>query len=171
MGKDDLKHIKCIEQALNVLQHIEDEEHNEGLYTNLIEYNVGEYDPTTGEEDYAGVKLSHLRRVISNLKSIKQEWRDEFIKKTLDLESRSLLTPHDAYFYSLLKEMHSLNQQILDDYLQTPDLSISMHADALDDEWLMCPYCVDAWESTSKDAMVLCPMCLKTSHNPRFTTQ
>jgi hypothetical protein len=43
-------------------------------------------------------------------------------------------------------------------------------AEALDETWLMCPYCIDAWESISKEGMVICPKCKTMMHNPRFVS-
>ena len=53
-------------------------------------------------------------------------------------------------------------------YLETPDSSIEGHATELDKEWLFCPNCLDAWESNSRDAMVICPKCNHAFHNPRY---
>ena len=40
-----------------------------------------------------------------------------------------------------------------------------------DDKWLICPDCIDAWESSSAiDPLVRCPKCLKVFNNPRFKT-
>jgi hypothetical protein len=52
--------------------------------------------------------------------------------------------------------------------LEFPDPSISDKTQALDDEWLMCPFCIDAWQSDSKDGMVICPTCHRKLHNPRY---
>ena len=49
-----------------------------------------------------------------------------------------------------------------------PHPHITLAAEALDDTWLYCPSCIDAWESTSKDGMVMCPLCQNWLHNPRY---
>ncbi|EFB42473.1 hypothetical protein pah_c006o003 [Parachlamydia acanthamoebae str. Hall's coccus] len=50
-----------------------------------------------------------------------------------------------------------------------PDPSVQQTAEIGDEKWLICPKCVDAWESsTIEDAMVTCPMCKTIYHNPRY---
>lgn len=41
----------------------------------------------------------------------------------------------------------------------------------LDQDWLMCPDCIDAWESSIQKATVICPKCSHSFHNPRYTNQ
>ena len=41
-------------------------------------------------------------------------------------------------------------------------------ADKLEDDWLLCPKCFDAWESVSRHGMVQCPKCATVMKNPRF---
>ncbi|KKM14269.1 hypothetical protein LCGC14_1707820 [marine sediment metagenome] len=60
-------------------------------------------------------------------------------------------------FYQRKKEMD----------LEFPDDSIKEKASIVDNNWLMCPTCVDAWESNSIFAMIECPKCKKVMHNPR----
>jgi len=52
--------------------------------------------------------------------------------------------------------------------LEFPNPSITLQAEILDGSWLMCPSCIDAWETDSKDGMVFCPKCLQIMHNPFF---
>ena len=54
--------------------------------------------------------------------------------------------------------------------LEFPNPSIELSAEALDDEWLFCKDCIDAWQSTTDDGMVICPKCKKMMHNPRHTS-
>ena len=51
--------------------------------------------------------------------------------------------------------------------LEISENDISQSALILDKNWLMCPNCIDAWESTSLNAVVICPKCSMTFHNPR----
>lgn len=59
-------------------------------------------------------------------------------------------------------------EDIIKQELKVPNSNVSISAIALDQKWLMCPDCIDAWESDSKDAMVICPKCKKIMHNPRY---
>ena len=54
--------------------------------------------------------------------------------------------------------------------LEFPDPSIQVQevARLLDGDWLQCPFCADAWQSKSLDALVRCPTCQKISNNPRY---
>ena len=52
--------------------------------------------------------------------------------------------------------------------LEFPNPSISLTAAILDEEWVLCPTCIDAWESNSLNGMIICPKCHKIMHNPRW---
>lgn len=53
--------------------------------------------------------------------------------------------------------------------LEFPDSSITETAQIGDDEWLICPVCIDAWKSKNDlDALVICSECLSILNNPRF---
>ncbi len=55
--------------------------------------------------------------------------------------------------------------------IEFPDPSITQIATVGDSEWLICPDCMDAWNSPGdKDGMVICPKCKTMMHNPRYTT-
>src|SRR5260370_40582836 len=51
--------------------------------------------------------------------------------------------------------------------LEFPDSSIKEVAGLIEGDWLQCPFCPDAWQSKSLDALVRCPTCQKISNNPR----
>jgi uncharacterized CHY-type Zn-finger protein len=55
--------------------------------------------------------------------------------------------------------------------LEFPDPSIVESAQIGDDEWLICPKCIDAWKSTTRDALVICPNCKKMFINPRYKNE
>lgn len=52
--------------------------------------------------------------------------------------------------------------------LEYPDDAVKEHAGIADEKWLLCPICINAWESVSKDGMVICPSCHNIMHNPRY---
>lgn len=52
--------------------------------------------------------------------------------------------------------------------LEFPNPSIFNKATKLDNKWLMCTFCIDAWETTSQDGMVICPNCQRMLHNPFY---
>jgi len=82
----------------------------------------------------------------------------------------------DPYFYTHLFEATSSQdptvllfntyKELMD--LEFPDPSITLTAKTGDKDWLICPHCIDAWQSSSThNAMVRCPNCKNIQHNPR----
>ncbi|MBN9378089.1 MAG: hypothetical protein BGO14_01245 [Chlamydiales bacterium 38-26] len=52
--------------------------------------------------------------------------------------------------------------------LEFPDPDVSEKATALEDGWVMCPICIDAWQPHSYSGMIVCPKCNHTMHNPYY---
>ena len=83
---------------------------------------------------------------------------------------------NDDYFYDGLVDGDGYESKTFNAYRQLMDLefsdnSIKEKAEIGDENWLICPTCIDAWESVvNLDAMVVCPKCKKTYHNPRYTS-
>lgn len=83
---------------------------------------------------------------------------------------------NDIYFYEELIDGYGddPNATIFNKYkelmdLEFPDPSISDIALIGDNEWLLCPQCIDAWQSKNdKDALVKCPKCQRIFNNPRY---
>jgi hypothetical protein len=77
-------------------------------------------------------------------------------------------------FYDKLTEGEEREVAIFKAYkalmdLEFPDPSITEAAQIGDQEWLICPECMDAWSSSeNRDGMVVCPKCNKIMHNPRY---
>ena len=78
------------------------------------------------------------------------------------------------YFYDSLTDCEDKEIEIFAKYRKLmdeefPDNNILERAQIGDDAWLMCPNCIDAWEEPSQiKPMVICPMCKKMMHNPRY---
>ena len=51
--------------------------------------------------------------------------------------------------------------------LEFLDASVSAVAQSLEDDWLQCPFCSDAWQTKGPDEMVQCSSCQQISRNPR----
>ena len=62
-------------------------------------------------------------------------------------------------------------KELVVEELKDPDDTVTKSASILDNTWLMCPDCIDAWEESSKNAMVICPKCNQVFHNPRFQNE
>jgi hypothetical protein len=80
-------------------------------------------------------------------------------------------------FYDNLTDGKEQEVQIFKSYkelmdLEFPNSSISEVAQIGDDEWLICPTCIDLWQHhEERDALVRCPKCLKTFNNPRYKNE
>jgi hypothetical protein len=56
--------------------------------------------------------------------------------------------------------------------LEFPDATVAEKAQIGDQDWLICPTCIDGWEcSNTIDGMVRCPKCKKIMHNPRYQAE
>lgn len=83
---------------------------------------------------------------------------------------------NDIYFYEdLIDEGYDdPNTVIFNKYKEIMDLefevsSISETAQIGDAQWLLCPKCIDAWQSENdRDALVKCPICATIYNNPRY---
>jgi hypothetical protein len=80
---------------------------------------------------------------------------------------------NDPYYYDSLSDGNEKEVAIFKKYKSLMDLEfpspwIDDKAKALDDNWLFCSYCIDAWQSFSTDGMVICPTCNRTMHNPNY---
>ena len=53
--------------------------------------------------------------------------------------------------------------------MEFPLSSVTDTADLVHDNWLMCPKCIDAWETDSVLGMVRCPKCSTTFLNPKYS--
>ena len=52
-----------------------------------------------------------------------------------------------------------------------PTTPVSDQATAFEDNWLLCPHCLDGWQTNSRAGMVICPNCKHLLHNPRYEEQ
>jgi hypothetical protein len=77
-------------------------------------------------------------------------------------------------FYNSLCNESSKSKEIYQNYkllmdLEFPNPEIDLKAEKLEDSWLMCPICIDAWQTDSKAGMVICPKCKNIMHNPNYS--
>ncbi len=82
---------------------------------------------------------------------------------------------NEPYFFDNLTDREEREVSVFRSYkklmdVEFPDYSVSDLAQVGDSEWLICPDCMDAWNSPGdNDGMVICPTCKKMMHNPRYT--
>ena len=94
-----------------------------------------------------------------------------FGKRFYDPECARWLTTDPAGFI----DSANLYQYVFNNpfrYIDHDGRFISEIAQIGDDEWLICPTCLDAWQyNDDKDALVRCPKCLKVLNNPRYKNE
>lgn len=110
--------------------------------------------------------------------SLSHYWIFSYNQEVDDIEASSIWAypewANDPYYYDYLfdggeKEVKTFKRYKELMYLEFPDESITHIAQIGDDEWLICPNCIDAWCSdSSQDALVKCPNCLSILQNPRY---
>lgn len=126
--------------------------------------------------------IEGLARILQN---VDYEWKENFLSYWFDLEVlyAYLLYTNQTCFSQEDENEIEITLNILNDIvdhklkdentkllkmLESPDSKISIEAKDLKDNWLMCPICIDAWQTESKAAMVMCPTCKSIMHNPRY---
>ena len=76
----------------------------------------------------------------------------------------------DSFYYNLFdgreREVKIFRQYKLKMDLEFRDPLITDSAEEIDAEWLLCPFCIDAWQEVTKFEMVICPKCQKKMINP-----
>jgi len=80
---------------------------------------------------------------------------------------------NDPYYFDQLTDGEEKEVEIFKKYkslmdVEFPNPSIREAATVLDPTWLLCPLCIDAWESIAKEGMVICPYCHHMLHNPKY---
>lgn len=77
-------------------------------------------------------------------------------------------------FYDKLSDGDDAEAEIFQYYKELMDLEfphslIKDNAQIVDNEWLLCSSCIDAWQNKNEeDALVRCPKCKKLLNNPRY---
>lgn len=125
---------------------------------------------------YLADLISDLEGLISILED--GDWKAAFISHWGKLEIVYALALHNEKKQFDNKDQKNIDNSIeilikmtttaLKDYLLVPDASVVKSATTLDDKWVMCPDCSEAWKLASKTAMVICPKCDTFLHNPHY---
>lgn len=80
---------------------------------------------------------------------------------------------NDEYYYDQLTDGKEEQVKIFKGYkelmdLEFPDTDCPYKAEIIDDKWLLCPICIDAWQSSDLSGMVRCDKCSTMMNNPRY---
>jgi len=79
----------------------------------------------------------------------------------------------DPQFEYTESELHALADKLIAEEerveFSEPDPNVTEQATHLEDKWLMCPLCTEAWDSESVYPMVRCPKCQEKLSNPLHT--
>jgi hypothetical protein len=84
---------------------------------------------------------------------------------------------NEPYFQDSLTDLEKREVAIFKSYkelmdLEFPDSFVSETAQIIDNEWLMCSSCLEAWKSSSDvNALAKCPKCHKTLNNPLYKNE
>lgn len=110
-------------------------------------------------------------------KRLSKYWIFSFSRQTEKYYSQTIWAYPDwandpGYYENLLdgekKERESFYKykELMD--LEFRDSSITDSAEEIDSEWILCPFCVDAWQEFTKSEIVICPKCCKKMINPHI---
>ena len=80
----------------------------------------------------------------------------------------------DESFYESLVDGSAREVNIFEQYkafmdMEYPSPSVTEKAELIEDNWLMCPKCLEAWQSDVILGMVDCPQCSSVLLNPRYS--
>jgi len=79
----------------------------------------------------------------------------------------------DPQFEYTESELHALADKLIAEEerveFSEPDPNVTEQATHLEDKWLVCPLCTEAWDSESVYPMVRCPKCQEKLYNPLHT--
>ena len=148
------------------------------VYVMTLRSNYVWYYIYTRNLDYPEWHASPLFEIVDG--SMSKYWIFSFIwKKEIHYVDTTWAYPEWASdpngYYSRLIDGDVSEVEIFAQYKRLMDvefriLSVKDVAKLLDDQWLMCDHCINAWESSIFDqAMVVCPTCERMMHNPRYT--
>lgn len=118
-----------------------------------------------------------LGGLLNALESVSDSWKDDFQADVNILEiihdcikdgSISLWKGNfQGDINKSVSKLKNMTDFLIEEYLKMPDPQIFESAIAASSNWLICPKCNDAWESSSLNAMVVCSICECAFHNPR----
>jgi hypothetical protein len=123
-----------------------------------------------------GSFIDCLDSLYREMNSWNLKWEEAFFQYWLDLESiyagmqnrNSLELEEDEkkIINHAVEKLYELVLLPLNQYTKFFDATVSKKAKIIDNDWLMCPDCIDGWETNSIEPMVICPKCNKAFHNP-----
>jgi hypothetical protein len=115
---------------------------------------------------------SEIHLLHDSISHLEPNWNEKFASSFKDFrsycnQSKITVDENDA-FDKTLNDLNLLIDKALKCYIKISNPAIKHTAQSIDNEWLACPNCENAWESKSQDPMVICPHCDTALHNPRY---
>ncbi|MBS0584968.1 MAG: hypothetical protein JSR76_01540 [Verrucomicrobia bacterium] len=120
--------------------------------------------------------VSELSGLLNTLESLSESWKGSFQTEINGLEliydsiEDGSISRWIGDFKKDIKEsllqIEKIVSSVIEQYLILSDPNVLETAVEASSGWLMCPTCQEAWETTSIDAMVICPKCDQALHNP-----
>ena len=149
---------------------------------NLLEAILARIENYRNKKIDIATLINSLDDFLNQLTTIDEEWKNEFRSLWLDIEvvhavsldTDDLVKPFTDNDYDIIAAaLHNLQKITQEKLAEKRDLSkpifeIEYTAMSLVDHWLECPICQEAWETTSREAMICCPQCRSILHNPHF---
>ena len=125
-----------------------------------------------------GTLVSRLEALLNVIESVNIAWKDLFQSEWANLElvyANLLYTGHEElnlfekeFVNQTINNLNDMVLNILKTSLnQNKTLNNSIkRALLIQERWLMCPDCSEAWKPSSCDAMIICPACDQLLQNP-----
>lgn len=124
--------------------------------------------------------INDLSALVDVLENVDSDWKNEYRKWWAHLEevyavalyhNKDLDEDDWQIITKALNQIENLIIYLLEKELIEPIHEIKEMAMEINEKWLMCPFCQEAWESKSEVGMVRCPKCNNLLHNPRYKRQ
>jgi len=120
-------------------------------------------------------ELNSFYREVSDVDNM---WSKSFFENWMNLETinaemiendkTEIPDVYNNFINQSLKKIKQITEELLKRDLNRNDLSNYDKAEIIDQDWLICSNCIDAWESASITPMIRCPKCKNIMHNPRY---
>jgi hypothetical protein len=132
-----------------------------------------DYDVLSYPNVYPSICFAETDRRVSSCWTVQLPSRDARIEVGRILMAFSEWVEQETFFELLIdgndREVELFQKYKLFMDLEYPSPTATETARELQEDWVICPQCSDAWESESDLALVRCPKCRASLRNPRYS--